>query len=169
MCTSMRRYVCVCVQTYAYISVCSRETRGQPYSWAAGPNTSKPQTIYANPARSLKSTSFTFSLHFPINIKHYYNEMGFSFLSLSSMYTLSYCAAFSHTLNTTSLFPLLLLIFFSLAYLWLGCLSKQEMGMQNTADRIKRTSQVCVWGCVCEMSNKFIPNRRYVLSWRRQL
>lgn len=89
--------------------------------------------------------------------------MGFSFLSLSYVHTLSYSAAFSHTLNTTSVFPLLLLIFFSLAYLWLGCLSKQEMRMRNSAEGIKRTSPVCVWECVCEVAKTFIPNRRCVL------
>lgn len=59
--------VCVCVQTYACISecVCVTENRGDSLTpLRQGPNTSKPQTIYANPARSLKSTSFTFSLHF---------------------------------------------------------------------------------------------------------
>lgn len=59
----------VCVQTYACISecvcVCVTENREDSLTpLQQRPNTSKPQTIYANPARSLKSTSFTFSLHF---------------------------------------------------------------------------------------------------------
>lgn len=85
-------------------------------------------------------------------------------LSLSRMHkhtlTLSLSASSSHTLNSSSsVFHLLFLALFSLAYLWLALLSKQEMGMQKTADRIKRTSLVCV----CGVADKFIPNRRCVL------
>ncbi len=87
--------------------------------------------------------------------------MGFSYsLSLSFLHAHTHSASISHTLNSSSspVFHLLFLALFSLAYLWLAWLSKQEMGMQNTADRIKRTSLVCV--CVCEVADKFIPNRR---------
>lgn len=85
-------------------------------------------------------------------------------LSLSCVRTHSHFASFSHTLNTSSpVFHLLFPALFSLAYLWLAWLSKQKMGMQNTADRIKRTSQVCVCVCVCGVADKFIPNRRCVL------
>ncbi len=61
--------VCVCKHMHVFLSVCVcvcvTENRGDSLTpLRQGPNTSKPQTIYANPARSLKSTSFTFSLHF---------------------------------------------------------------------------------------------------------
>lgn len=83
-------------------------------------------------------------------------------LSRSLLHAHTHSTSSSHTLNSSSsVFHLLFLALFSLAYLWLAWLSKQEMGMQNTADRIKRTSLVCV--CVCGVADKFIPNRRCVL------
>lgn len=103
-----QRSVCVfaCLSVYSHrlvhecvcVCVCvSQRTGGQPLQHT---NTSEPQTIYANPSRSLKSTSFTFSLHFPINIKHYYNEMGF-FLSPSphthTPLLLSFISSFSRS------------------------------------------------------------------------
>jgi len=80
----------------------------------------------------------------------------------------THAVSFSLTLKSTSVFHLLVLTFFSLAYFWLGWLSKQEMGMQSTADRIKKTSLACVWMCVCVVANNFFSNRRCVLWWRKR-
>lgn len=173
VCTSVRRCMCVCVQTYACVSECvcvSQRIEGTALLLCGRDQTRPSPKLFMLilPAR-WKALPLHFLYIFPINIKHHYNGMGFSYsLSLFLACTHTHTASFSHTLNSSSpVFHLLFLALFSLAYLWLAWLSKQEMGMQNTADRIKRTSLVCV--CVCEVADKFIPNRRCVLGWRRRL
>lgn len=124
--------VCVCVTE----SLCSRPTRPSPKLF-----------MLIRPAR-WKALPLHFLYIFPINIKHYYNEMGFSSSRPPCVQT------HTHT-HTPLVFHLVFLALFSLAYLWL---SEQEMGMQNTADGIRRTSLVC----------EFILSRRCVLRWRRR-
>ena len=155
---------CVCKHMHVFLSVCvcvwQRIERTALLLCSSDQTRPSPKLFMLILPARWKALPLHFLYIFPINIKHYYNEMGFSYsLSLflcthththTHTHTLSLSASFSRTLDSSSLvFHLLFLALLSLAYLWLAWLSKQEMGMQNTADRIKRTSPVCVCVCVC--------------------
>lgn len=92
-CMHVHRCVCVCVQTYACISVCvPQRIEGTALLLCSRDQTRpSPKLFMLIPPARWKALPLHFLYIFPINIKHYYNEMGFSLslsLSLACTHTL---------------------------------------------------------------------------------